>query len=44
MKTMTFELANEIFNGFELLNEEMMKVRGGDNEPIVKPSLPPVLI
>lgn len=45
MKTITFS-TTEIFNGFELLNEEMIKVRGGDGdmEPIVKPTPPPVMI
>lgn len=46
MKTTTFKSTNEIFNGFALLNEEMIKVRGGDGEgePIVKPTPPPVKI
>lgn len=45
MKTITFDSTNEIFNGFALLNEEMLKVRGGEGgEPIVKPTPPPVAI
>lgn len=46
MKTITFESTNEIFNGFAMLNEEMIKVRGGDGngEPIVRPTPPPVAI
>jgi len=46
MKTITFESTNEIFNGFAMLNEEMIKVRGGDGglEPTVKPTPPPIAL
>lgn len=47
MKTLTFELKNNIFNEFLLLNEEMINVRGGGDEggdPIVLPSPPPPII
>jgi hypothetical protein len=44
MKTLKHELAFDNFNEFALTNEEMINVRGGDGEPIVKPQLPPIII
>jgi hypothetical protein len=44
MKTLKLELSYDIFNDFALTNEEMINVRGGDGEPIVKPQLPPIII
>lgn len=46
MKTQTFELTKDIFSTFALLNEEMIKVRGGNDEgePEVHPTPPPVMI
>jgi hypothetical protein len=41
MKTLNFENKNDILVKFELSNEEMIKVRGGNNgEPVY---LPPTL-
>jgi hypothetical protein len=42
MKTLNFELANDIFNEFTLSNEEMIYVRGGEGDPIVLPGQPPI--
>jgi hypothetical protein len=44
MKTQKFELTIDIFNEFELTNEEMIYVRGGEIDPIIKTSAPPVRI
>jgi hypothetical protein len=37
MKTLKLELAIDILNEFALTNEEMIKVRGGDADPISLP-------
>ena len=44
MKTLNFELAKDIFDEFALSNEEMIYVRGGDADPIIRPGEPPVKI
>jgi hypothetical protein len=44
MKTQNFELAKDIFNAFELTNEEMINVRGGDPEGGDIPTPPPTKI
>jgi len=44
MKTLKFDLANDIFNEFALSNEEMIKIRGGESDPIVLPTRPPIKI
>jgi hypothetical protein len=46
MKTLNSKLTNEIFAEFTLSNEEMIYVRGGesDNDPIIKTTVPPVII
>jgi hypothetical protein len=44
MKTLNLELAFDIFNEFALTNEEMISVRGGDADPIVLPSMPPIKV
>jgi hypothetical protein len=44
MKTLNLELAIDIFNEFKLSNEEMICVRGGEDDPIVKTAVPPVII
>jgi hypothetical protein len=46
MKTQTSELTKDIFSTFALANEEMINVRGGNDEcePKVLPTPPPVLI
>jgi hypothetical protein len=44
MKTLNFELTSDIFNEFALSNEEMIYVRGGEADPIVKTTNPPIKI
>ena len=44
MKTLNSKLTKDIFNEFALSNEEMIYVRGGEGDPIVKTSIPPVII
>jgi hypothetical protein len=44
MKTLNLELAPDIFNEFALTNEEMINVRGGEGDPIVLPSTPPIRV
>ncbi len=44
MKTLNFELTIDIFGGFTLTNEEMIKVRGGDGDPTPLPVPPTVKI
>jgi hypothetical protein len=44
MKTNNFETIQDMFNEFALSNEEMINVRGGECDPIIKTTLPPVKI
>ena len=44
MKTLNFEQLKSIFDEFALSNEEMIKVRGGEGDPIVFPPDPPIKI
>jgi hypothetical protein len=44
MRTKNFESINDIFNEFTLSNDEMIYVRGGDSDPIIKTTEPPVKI
>jgi len=44
MKTLNLDLAKDLFNEFALSNEEMIYVRGGEGDPILKPTEPPVRI
>lgn len=44
MKTLNPESTIDLFNEFELSNEEMIFVRGGDGEPESLPTKPVVLI
>ena len=44
MKTLNQELTFDNFNEFALTNEEMINVRGGDGDPIILPSLPPIRV
>ena len=45
MKTLNFEMTNEIFNEFALSNEEMIYVRGGEaGDPSTNPVVPPIKI
>ena len=42
MKTLNSKLTNLV--EFALTNEEMINVRGGENDPIVKTTIPPIII
>jgi hypothetical protein len=44
MKILNSKPTNDIFAEFALSNIEMSFVRGGEDDPIVKPSVPPVII
>jgi hypothetical protein len=46
MKTLNSKLTSEIFTDFILSNEEMIYVRGGenDNDPIIKTTVPPIIL
>jgi len=44
MKTLNSKLTKDIFTKFALTNEEMICVRGGENDPIIKTTPPPVII
>lgn len=44
MKTLNSKLPEDILSVFALTNEEMINIRGGEGEPIVKPSIPPIII
>lgn len=38
------KLTKDIFNMFELSNEEMINVRGGESDVVIKVTAPPILI
>jgi hypothetical protein len=42
MKTLNFELTEEIFSEFALTNDEMICVRGGEIDPTPLPTPPPI--
>jgi hypothetical protein len=44
MKTLNSKLTKDIFTEFVLSNEEMICVRGGDNEGTIKTVMPPIVI
>jgi hypothetical protein len=44
MKTLNHELASDNFNEFALTNEEMINIRGGESDPIILPSMPPIRV
>lgn len=44
MKTLNSKLTQDIFTEYALSNEEMIFVRGGDGDPIVKTTIPPIII
>ena len=44
IKTMNSKLTKDIFTEFALSIEEMICVRGGEGDPIIKTSAPPVRI
>jgi len=44
MKNLNIALTPDIFKNFTLSSEEMISVRGGDSDPIIKTTPPPVKI
>jgi hypothetical protein len=44
MKTLTSKIETGSFADFILSSEEMINVRGGENDPIVKTTVPPIII
>ncbi len=40
----TLNLTIDLLNEFTLSNDEMIAVRGGDGDPIVMPTQPPIII
>jgi len=42
MKTLNFLLPKDILNEFTLSNEEMIHVRGGESDILIKTTIPPV--
>jgi hypothetical protein len=44
MKTLNFDLKENIFEGFVLTTEEMLTVRGGELEPVAVPTKPPIKV
>jgi hypothetical protein len=44
MKTLNSKIVAGSFEDFILTNEEMINIRGGENDPIVKPTVPPIII
>ena len=44
MKTQNSIVTIDIFNTFALSNEEMINIRGGEGDPIVMGTLPPIVI
>ena len=44
MKTLNSNLTKDIFTEFALSNEEMIYVRGGDSDGVIKTVMPPIII
>jgi len=44
MKTLTTPMTYDIFNEFALSTEEMIVIRGGEGDPIVKGTVPPIIL
>jgi hypothetical protein len=44
MKNLNSKPTIDIFSEFALSNIEMSFVRGGEDDPIIKPTVPPVII
>jgi hypothetical protein len=44
MKTLTTKPKTRSFADFILTNEEMIMVRGGEGDPIIKTTIPPIII
>jgi hypothetical protein len=44
MKTLTSIIETGSFTDLILTNEEMINVHGGENDPIIKTTIPPIVI
>ncbi|MGD0757187.1 MAG: hypothetical protein ABR927_19250 [Bacteroidales bacterium] len=44
MKTLNSKLTKDILTEFALSVQEMINVRGGEGDPIIKPPTPPIII
>jgi hypothetical protein len=44
MENNNLKTGKDIFKEFALTNEEMINVRGGESDPIIRPSDPPIKI
>lgn len=44
MKTQNSTVTIDIFSTFALSIEEMINIRGGDNDPIIKGVVPPIVV
>jgi hypothetical protein len=44
MKTQTNLVTIDIFDTFALSNEEMINIRGGEGDPIVMGTVPPIVL
>lgn len=44
MKTLNIKSNKNILTDFALTNEEMTNVRGGENDPVIKPIPPPIIL
>jgi len=44
MKTLNSKLTKDIFTEFALSNEEMISVHGGESDPIIKSTVPPIIL
>ena len=44
MKTSNLNTTSDTFNEYAISNEEMIHIRGGEGDIIIKPSTPPVII
>ena len=44
MKTQNSLVTIDIFNVFALSNEEMINIRGGEGDPVLMGTVPPILI
>ena len=44
MKTQNSIVTIDIFNTFALSNEEMINIHGGEGDPIIMGTLPPIVV
>lgn len=44
MKNNISDTAFDLFTAYSVTNEEMLCVRGGEEDPVPKPNIPPIII